>query len=362
MRILFVVCGEGLGHASRTSKLARYFERYGHKCYFASYGKAYDFIKKQDGYTSFETVREVSLEGDCGYFSLSKTLWSSKGVIVDLFRSFMHIKSLIRENSIDLLIADTMYASVGAAKMEGIPSLFITNQNKFASASDQDSAHWHALSNIVEKYLSLPDTVLVPDFAPPNSVSSYNLEIPPEDRSRYRFIGPIMDVEPSMYDVSSENIFASFGGEPFKLPLYEFLYEISKERPYHKFDVFSTTPGLPGETQNFITHGYVPDLLYFMSKSRLNILHGGLTSLHETLLFNKPCVMIIDPYHPEQWNNGRKIEEIGAGIMLPGNSVTKRKLSDAIDDALELKPPNMIDLFIKQDGKVNAMKVIDELL
>ena len=71
--------------------------------------------------------------------------------------------------------------------------------------------------------------------------------------------------------------------------------------------------------------------------------------------------MIIDPYHPEQWNNGRKIEEIGAGIMISGDKVTKNTLSDAIDEALALKPPNMTPLFSKEDGRVNTLKLIEEI-
>ena len=361
MRILLVVCGEGLGHASRSTKLARYLERFGHVCLFASYGKAYEFIKNQGIFSVTETYREVMLEGDGGYFSLSRTMWSSKGIMVALARSLKHIRSLIVENSIDLVISDTMYAAVSAAKIQGVSSLFITNQNKFASATDQNSKHWNILSSVVEKYLSLPDNVLVPDFSPPNTVSGYNLDIKHEDRNRYKFIGPIMDVNPAEYNFASETIFASFGGEPFKLPMYEMLKEIADERPFQKFEVFSTTSGLPSETKNFKPHGYVPDILNHMANSRLTIMHGGLTSLHESLIFNKPCVMIIDPYHPEQWNNGRKIEEIGAGIMIPGDRVTKKRLSDAIDEALTLKPPNMTTLFKEEDGRLNALKLIEEI-
>ncbi|MBP2134538.1 uncharacterized protein (TIGR00661 family) [Methanomicrobium sp. W14] len=361
MRILFVVCGEGLGHASRSTKLARYLERFGHTCFFASYGKAYDFIKKQGAFPVTQTCREVTLEGDCGYFSLSKTLWSSKGLMVSLAKSLKHVRNLIVENSIDLLISDTMYAAVSAAKLQGIPSFFITNQNRFASAADQNSRHWHILSNVVERYLEIPDSVMIPDFSPPNTVSAYNLDINNEDKSKYHYIGPIMDIDPEGYDSRSDTIFASFGGEPFKVPLYEMLKEISEERPYQTFEVFSTTPGLPEESRNFKPYGFVPDILQHMASSRLTIMHGGLTSLHESLLFNKPCVMIIDPYHPEQWNNGRKIEEIGAGVMIPGDRVTKKRLSGAIDEALALKPPDMKQLFNEEDGRVNALKLIESM-
>ncbi|MBQ3718149.1 MAG: glycosyl transferase family 28 [Methanomicrobium sp.] len=361
MRILFVVCGEGLGHASRSTKLAKYLEKFGNKCYFASYGKALDFISKQ-GFTVFDTYREVILEGESGYFSLSKTVWSSKGVLLSLARSLRDIRRIIIEKKIDVLIADTMYAAIFAAKIQDIPSLFITNQNKFASANDEHSKHWEILSSVVEKYLTLPDNIIIPDFSYPNTVSGYNLEIKREDSSRYKFVGPIMDAKLSDYKIEKKIIFASFGGEPFKIPMYGMLKEIANERPFHQFEVFSTSPGLPAESRNFKTHGYTSDILTYMAQSRVNILHGGLTSIHESLFLGKPIVMIIDPYHPEQWNNGRKIEEIGAGIMLSGDKVTKETLSEAIDEALNMKVPDMSHLFVQEDGRVKTMAAIEDAI
>ena len=44
MKILFVVCGEGLGHASRCLHLGHYLQQQGHAIHFAGYGKSYDFL------------------------------------------------------------------------------------------------------------------------------------------------------------------------------------------------------------------------------------------------------------------------------------------------------------------------------
>jgi len=362
MKILFVICGEGLGHASRSSKLARHLKEFGHECYLASYDKAYDFINKQDGFEALETFREVELNGDNGYFSLSKTLWSSKSVPLDLARSLRHVRSLITDYSIDLVISDTMYAAVSAARLEKVPSLFITNQNRFATASDNNSTYWSVLGKVIEKYLEIPDSVIVPDFAPPHTISGYNLEIDDEDGERYKFVGPLMDIELSDYSSSNGTIFASFGGEPFKIPMYGILKEIAEERPFQTFEVFSTSDGLPEASDNFRTFGYVPDIYEYLSKARVAIVHGGLTTLHEALLFRKPCVMIIDPYHPEQWNNARKIEEIGAGIIIEGDKLTKERLNDAIDRALAMTAPNYSSLFAEQDGKHNIHSVIQSMV
>ena len=361
MKILFVVCGEGLGHASRSTKLASYLENFGHTCLIATYGKAYEFIKKSGNFRVCETPREVMLEGENGYFSMSRTLWSSKGLAVNLGRSFKRIRDIILEQSIDLVISDTMYGAIPAAKLHSVPSIFITNQNSFSSAKDPDSRYWKALSKVVDKYLSIPDRVVIPDFAPPHTVCEYNINLE-KVKKDFDFVGPIMRTDITGYNPTKDTIFASFGGEPFKIPLYQMLKNIADERPFHKFEALSTSQGLPEESENFKVYGYVDDIYKFIARSRVAILHGGLTTLHEALLFRKPCVMIIDPYHPEQWNNGRKIEDLGAGIVIEGNHVTEKKLSDAIDEALTMTPPDFSHLFAAQNGKVKTYKIIEELM
>lgn len=362
MKILFAVCGEGLGHASRSTKLARYLENFGHTCYFASYGKAYDYIIRQGDFRVFEIPREVLLEGENGYFSISRTLWSSKGVMVNLGRSFNTIRQIISANSVDLLISDTIYGAIPAAKVQYIPSIFITNQNSFSPAESDGSRYWRVLSKIVGKYLAVPDRVIVPDFEPPHTICEYNLNLNNGYKPVFDFVGPITDVDALKYDVCKETIFASFGGEPFKVPMYGMLKNIAEERPFHTFEAFSTSPGMPESEGNFRVYGYVDDIYEYISRARVTILHGGLTTLHESLLFQKPSVVIIDPYHPEQGNNARKIEELGAGVVLSGDNVTEKKLSDAIDEALTMKSPDMNYLFNTQDGKVRTYKIIEELM
>lgn len=362
MNILFAVCGEGLGHASRSTKLAAYLEQHGHHCSFASYGKAYDFIQKQGKFLTYEISREVTLGGNDGLFSLVKTLWLSKTVPVSLLHSYRDTCRLLRDHDFDLLIADTMYAAGYAAKSLGISNAFITNQNTFASAASPDAVYWNHLSKIVQKYLQMvPDVVIIPDFPNPHMVSSYNIAVPEPETPRYRFVGPILDWNLSDIPQSQETIFASFGGEPFKLPLYAMLRDIADRMPDRQFEVFSTTPGLPASTENFRTFGYVPDLQPYLAKSRVAILHGGLTSLMESLFLGKPIVMIIDPYHPEQWNNARKIEEMQAGIMIRGDKVTQELLEGAITRALAMHPPDMQQMFSAANGRETVRRILEEI-
>ena len=116
MRILFVVCGEGLGHSSRCIDLGHYLEQHGHSVIFLAYGKSYDFFHDHGCTTVYKGQREVCLEGENGFFSLKKTLWCSRWVFLNMVRSALIVRRLITEQRIDCVVCDTMYGGVLAAR------------------------------------------------------------------------------------------------------------------------------------------------------------------------------------------------------------------------------------------------------
>jgi UDP-N-acetylglucosamine--N-acetylmuramyl-(pentapeptide) pyrophosphoryl-undecaprenol N-acetylglucosamine transferase len=362
MNVLFVVCGEGLGHTSRCLHTARYLEERGFICHFAAYDTSFRFLERQGWQRLHRTPREVTLAGNDGFFTLTGTLNDSKGVPVNMYRSYRMVQDLIDAEHIDLVIADTMYAAVAAARRKGIPTIFITNQNTFCTLSGGSESAWKALGKMVSSFFTLPDAIVVPDFTPPDTVSGYNLTIPDYVNGKVRFVGPMLAIDREAYPVRQETIFASFGGEPFKVPLYHRLAGIAQRRDDLCFSVFSNADGLPPGSANFTPHGFVPDLYPHLAAAKVTILHGGLTTLHESLFFEKPAVVVIDPHHPEQGNNARKIEDMGAGVIVRGDRATEDELEAAIDTASAVRPPAMRRLFDHQDGRVGTLRVIEEIL
>ncbi|MCK4270479.1 MAG: hypothetical protein KAW93_08365, partial [Methanogenium sp.] len=97
-------------------------------------------------------------------------------------------------------------------------------------------------------------------------------------------------------------------------------------------------------------------------QAKVAILHGGLTTLHESLFFGKPVVMIIDPSHPEQWNNARKIMDLNAGILIDGRHLTEETLESALDTALSMTPPDFSAQFASQNGREKTLKLIEQFM
>jgi uncharacterized protein (TIGR00661 family) len=358
MKILFVVCGEGLGHASRCLHLGHYLQQQGHTIHFAGYGKSYTFMEKHKCRNIHRTHREVCLEGENGFFSLKKTLWCSKWFLLDMILSGFSVRRLVREHQFDCVVCDTMYGGVLAARLEQTPVVFITNQNHFNGPNGTSNPVWKILNFLIRRYIRLANQVIVPDYPAPDTVSEYNIVIPKGEENRYIFTGPLYDFDPARYTCAQETIFTSFGGEPYKLPMYQILKVIADRRKDLFFDVFYTGAVLPDSSDNFVSHGYVPDLYEHLARAKIAIVHGGLTTLHEAMLFEKPVLIIMDPNHPEQQNNAKKIVDMGAGTSVNGRLVTLDELEKKIAETMTCCPRPVRVVHEGINGRKNAAGII----
>ena len=166
MRILFVVCGEGLGHSSRCIHLGHYLEQHGHSVRLCGVREILRFLPRPWVRQRVPGEREVCLEGENGFFSLKKTLWCSKWAALNLIRSGLRVRRLIIEQNIDCVVCDTMYGGVMAARFRRVPVVFITNQNRFSGPGGRKNPVWYILNFVIRRYLCLTNAVIVPDYAP----------------------------------------------------------------------------------------------------------------------------------------------------------------------------------------------------
>jgi uncharacterized protein (TIGR00661 family) len=358
MKILFVVCGEGFGHASRCLHLGHYMQQQGHTIHFAGYGKSYDFMH-QHGCTELHRIhREVCLEGTDGFFSLEKTLWQSKTLIFNLIQSGLDVKKLVRKHGYDCVVCDTMYSGVTGARLARVPVVFITNQTHFNGPNGTTNLVWKILNILIRRYLRFARKVIIPDYPAPDTISKYNIRYSSHDQDRYCLTGPFSRFDTERYTYDNRTIFTSFGGEPYKLPMYQMLKGIADRRKDLIFDVFYTGAVLPESSENFQTHGYVENLHEHLAAARIAIVHGGLTTLHEALIFEKPVLVIMDPGHPEQQNNAMRIMEMGAGTSVDGRNLTPDLLEQKIEETMTLVPLPFRAAHAGINGRQNAADVI----
>jgi uncharacterized protein (TIGR00661 family) len=253
-----------------------------------------------------------------------------------------------------------MYGGLLAARSLKVPAVFITNQNHFSGYDGRRNAVWSSLNFLLRHYLRFADHIIIPDFPPPHTISEYNLVISPDEAHRYTFTGPLFEVERDKYVFSEKTIFASFGGEPYKLPMYSMLREIADEHSDLLFDVFYTGADLPQSSKNFLSHGYVPNLFEHLAEAKTAIVHGGLTTLHEALLFGKPVLLIVDPNHPEQQNNAKKVVAMRAGVAVDGRSLDRKIMEEKISEVAGLQCSCFWENYGAMNGRAKAAAIIEQ--
>ena len=81
----------------------------------------------------------------------------------------------------------------------------------------QKNPVWEVLNFLIQRYLRLADTVIIPDYPPPDTVSEYNLLIPERERQHYHFTGPFLDVDLSRYIWAGNDLY-QFRGRALQTP------------------------------------------------------------------------------------------------------------------------------------------------
>ena len=351
------VCGEGLGHASRMVALAKYLQENGYDIVFASYGKAFDFIKSHGFNNVYVVKRELHLDGSKGYFSVTRSVWRSKGTPFNLLTNYYLIKRIIKKEGIDILISDSFFSSLFSAKSLKKKRYIIINQNIVHDEKRILKLFGKFVYRLFKKINSYADKVVIPDFFPPNHICEYHLK--PTDNTV--FIGPLIRYDPEKYDYSKEIIFCTFGGEPFKVPLYYKLKEIADQNKDLHFVVACGLEKVKNlSSDNFEVHSFIRDVDQYLCRAKATILHGGLTSIHETLCFGKSPLILYDEKHPEQKNNALKIESMNAGRIINPRKSDVNEISEKLFEVFKIDNSKFKNKFLKnQNGKKNMLRILE---
>lgn len=116
-----------------------------------------------------------------------------------------------------------------------------------------------------------------------------------------------------------------------------------------------------GETpDNFLIAPHVPQL-EILSRADLFISHGGMNSTMESLSFGVPLVVV--PQMWEQGMNGRRVQELGLGLMLDRDTITAESLRAAVeqvahDAEIHTRLQSMLDEISQAGGYQRAADAI----
>lgn len=182
LRFLFViffqvyVCGEGLGHASRSMAVGEALIKGGHEVSFHTYGSSKKHIE-DNGFKVTEIPPEIKLVGKAGSLDIKKTL---KATVRNMkLMSLPKIVNQVREDNPDAIVSDSYFLPVIAAKLRKVPVYLIVNQTKIHNYLGNLGLAAKAASKVMkyslEKTFHSVNKVVIPDFPPPWTICKNNI-------------------------------------------------------------------------------------------------------------------------------------------------------------------------------------------
>ena len=320
-RILFSICGIGLGHSHRSYRLIRGLEEYGYDIYVVTGGDGLPFFKNYL-YPLYNVERMEFEWKDVG-LSVERTVALSFRGFYKQYKQFVREYKLAKLLDIDLIVSDSETPPLFMSRLLNIPSIVITNQ--LAIISNYNSID-KLLSSVMPKIWGLANSIIIPDLPPPYTITYknnvYPLEIFPELRDKVSFIGQIIDMDSidiyvKPHDERNNDVYILVSG-----PFHD--RKIFSRRMIHLSILLSSrykTYVSLGDShlsfsysrRNLAVFGWVDDTLGVLEDSRLVIVRGGQTSIFESILRGTPILVIPPKGQTEQLENASRVKMLGIG-------------------------------------------------
>ncbi len=323
------VCGIGLGHASRSSAVAKELIRRGHKVSITAYGEAIKYLERE-GLKPMPNLRLNYGLSEDGSVSIKQTIIKNILLPVKFGVQVARETSIIDALKPSVVYSDTRASTVAAAKSLGLPVLTVLNQYNIPLEVRKHKR----LAAYVEGMIQLPslvwdrsDIIAIPDLPPPYTISSLTLNLKDQCDTRVEYVGPMVqrrvvedrEVRRLRKNLGADGRMLVFvhisGNRPERLRLAGKIVPILESMKGFRF-IFSL--GNPDGRQrvdkdNITIFDWVEDVETLMAASDLIIARAGLTVISKAIIYGKRIIVIPTPLHGEQLRNARRVEELGFG-------------------------------------------------
>jgi UDP-N-acetylglucosamine--N-acetylmuramyl-(pentapeptide) pyrophosphoryl-undecaprenol N-acetylglucosamine transferase len=388
MRVLFCPSGVGLGHVGRCIPVARRLEKDGAEVLFSTYSEGVSYVQ-HEGFPVVEAPSiGVAVKPD-GTIDFRQTT-VNPGPFLAVYTSWRQVDAeskFMKAFNPDVVVSDSRASSLIAARMLGIPRICILNQfqviiprhSRFLQLARFADA---VTLTIIGKIWTSAIETLVPDFPPPYTISTKNLIIPKAYQKKIHFIGPILPIRPKELpdkkelrkklglDEDKPLIFAPVSG-PEKERTYftSILRHILSEFPDDYQIVMSL--GYPESSAelvkdgNLTVYGWVTNRFEYLKACDVVVSRVGHGTVSQAVYYGKPLILVPTPSHTEQFNNARKVVELGAAEIIQQEELKKELLLMAVrkvfeNSEIQDRTEQLRKEVIKWDGLETAAKIITE--
>lgn len=344
MKIVILICGEGLGHTSRCLALGKEFWTAGHEVHFGAYGYSKEMVEKT-GYEANEIPSEIKLVGKAGTLdftgSIEATLKNA-----DILGGPKLLK-LIKDRDPDVVISDSYYLGALSAFTLRIPVYLIINQSNMEDFFKNRGVPLRILGKITKGFYNQifekVDKIIIPDYPLPYTVCKKNLSFTPKIEEKLFYSGPLVKEkyeEVEEIPLQKPHIVSLIGGFGYREPIFRKVLETAKLDTSIYYTLISGPSFDPSKItdlpENVQLLKFIKDTYPYLKSSDAVIVPGGHSTIMEALSFGIPILSFPDKGHSEQENNAAVIEEEGYGRML-SYSTPPQVILECIREVLEEK-------------------------
>lgn len=298
-RILYGVCGEGLGHASRSRILINHLKKE-HEIRVIAGGGAYDFLSKE-----FDFVDEIESPRFAYKGNQVKLFYSILYMLYKTIEStpfsFLKVRRIIKKFKPDLLITDAEPISHSAAFFSGLKRMSIDNPQALIyrkyKVNFGEYLSWLLLIIALKVFVLNADKYIIYDFSDEQIDDPHVLFLKPLIQEGILKQKPKYGDHVFVYQTTIST---------------EFICKILKKMD-EKFIIYGFNKGLIDE--NLVFKRFNEDEFYSdISNAKAIITNGGFTVISEALYLKKPIFSLPIKNQFEQILNGKFIQKLGVGV------------------------------------------------
>jgi len=299
-KILYGICGEGLGHASRCRILISHLKK-NHDIRIVAGGKAYKFLSKEfENVEKIESPRLIYGGGDVRLFhSIIVMLYKS---ISKTPLSFIKVRKIIKNFNPDICITDAEPISHLAARFSKIKRMSIDNPQALIyrkyEVTLKEFVSWFVLIIALKLAMFGANKYIIYDFFDKKVNDPRVLFLKPLIQEGILKQKPNMGNHIFVYQTSAST---------------EFIFDIFKKID-ERFIIYGFNKELVEENLVFRQFNE-KDFYNDISNAKAVITNGGFSVLSEALYLKKPIFSMPIKNQFEQIFNAKIIEKLGAGVF-----------------------------------------------
>ncbi len=300
VRVAYGVCGEGMGHATRSSVVIEYLRSRGHDVSIVAGSRAYDYIAARGGQVSRIKGFHLVYEGD-RLRNLTSLLQVVQTLPHGLGASLQTLARVLYDFRPQVIISDFEFFTASAGKALGIPVISANNISILRRARvgrpgrGVPHARWLALLTEMISTLHADYYVIPTFFHPPAKRRNVILTDPPV-RKVIRNAAPSTGKHVLVYQTSQTN-----------RALLDALTKVDGRFVVYGFGKRRKRKNLAFHAFN--EQAFVKDL----AAAKAVITGGGFSLLSEALALHKPVFCVPLRNHHEQLTNAMMLQELRFG-------------------------------------------------